>query len=63
MACLTVNQAPVNVNIECEKCNKDITIDYMKFIKVYGGPCDWINKKVKCPHCGHENEIESWDIE
>gem|GEM_PF-4084494 len=63
MADITVNQVPVNVNLECDNCEEDITISYKEFISRYGEPCDWMYQEVKCPHCGYVNTIGSWDFD
>lgn len=56
-----VHQQPVDVSIDCEFCEENITISYEDFCAEHGDPADWNYETIMCPRCGAKLTIENQD--
>lgn len=63
MNTITIIQRPTDIRVDCPRCDYEIEISYNDFEDLMHSiyPCDWIGKKIKCPSCKKEIEIDDYE--
>ena len=62
-ATVRIIEIPTIIQIDCPHCDKEIISDYDNFTKGMGSryASELVGRRIKCPSCEKEIEIEDWE--